>query len=64
MTNKIFLKCAKFTGLPNWSVLNLLEIEFIVPTPPVGGGTIYLNEFFLFIQFWPIDISILKRGEW
>ena len=26
--------------------------------PLVGGGTIYLIGFFLFRQFWPIDIII------
>ena len=35
----------------------------IVPTPIEGGGgggTIYSNGFFLFRQFWPIDIFIVE----
>ena len=29
-----------------------------------GGGTIYSNGFFLFSQFWPIDIFIAEKREW
>ena len=32
----------------------------IVPTPLEGGGTIYSTGFFLFSQFWPIDIFIVE----
>ena len=38
-----------------------LSVELFVPTPLVGGGTIYPNGFFLFRQFWWIDIFILKN---
>ena len=34
---------------------------FFVPTHIVGGGTINSNGFFLFSQFWPIDIIIVKN---
>ena len=34
--------------------------KLIVPTPLKGGGTIYSNGFFLFSQFWPIDIFIVE----
>ena len=36
----------------------------IVPTHFSGGGTIYSNGFFLFRQFWPIDIIIVESCEW
>ena len=38
-----------------------LNVFIIVPTPlEGGGGTIYTNGFFLFSQFWPIDIFIVE----
>ena len=36
---------------------------FFVPTPLVGGGTIYSNGFFLFRQFWPIDMLTIEKCE-
>ena len=55
------------------SCLNCLSIEaeidllneivdklLFVPTPLEGGGTIYSTGFFLFRQFWPIDIFIVE----
>ena len=39
-------------------------LYIIVPTPLLGGGTIYSNELFLFRQFWPIDILIVEKCEW
>ena len=39
-------------------------LPVIVPTPLEGEGTIYSNEFFLFRQFWPIDIFIVESCEW
>ena len=39
-------------------------MKLIVPTPLVGGGTIHSNGFFLFRQFWPIDIFIAEKCEW
>ena len=48
--------------------LMMLELvlpgRIIVPTPLVGGGTIYSYGFFLFRQFWPIDIFIVEKCEW
>ena len=38
-------------------------LAFIVPTPLVGEGTIYSNGFFLFSQFWPIDIFIAEKCD-
>ena len=35
----------------------------IVPTPLVGGETVYSNGFFLFRQLWPIDILIVEKCE-
>ena len=37
---------------------------FIVPTPLEGGGAIYSNGFFLFRQFWSIDILIVGSCAW
>ena len=36
---------------------------FIVPTPLVGGGEELYTQmgFFLFSQFWPIDIFIVEN---
>ena len=39
------------------------ECQIFVPTPLEGGGTIYSNGFFLFRQFWPIDIFIVQSCE-
>ena len=40
-------------------------IRLIVSTPVVGGGgTIYSNGFFLFREFWPIDIFIVEKCAW
>ena len=39
--------------------------SLIVPTPLVGEGTIYSNGFFfLFSEFWPIDIFVVEKCEW
>ena len=49
------------------SVHNLAQNPYdriIVPTHFSGGGTIYANGFFLFSQFWPIDIIIVESCEW
>ena len=47
------------------NTINRAQLEiFFVPTPHVGGGTIYSNGFFLFKQFWPIDIFIVEKCEW
>ena len=39
------------------------KLDFIVPTPPVGGGTIYLNGFF-FVQSILADRYIHRREMW
>ena len=38
----------------------LRKNTLIVPTPLVGGGTIYSNRFFLLRKFWPIAIFIVE----
>ena len=41
------------------------NFRVIVPTPLVGEGTIYSNGFFfLFSEFWPIDIFVVEKCEW
>ena len=42
----------------------LYKVSVFVPNPPLGGGTIDSNGFFLFSQFWPIDIFIAEKCEW
>ena len=37
-----------------------VKADVVVPTPLEGGGTIYSTGFFLFRQFWPIDIFIVE----
>ena len=47
-----------------FNIFNKFLVFIIVPTPLVGGGTIYSNWFFLFSQFWPIDIFVVEKCEW
>ena len=43
-------------------ILHQLSLATLfVPTPLVGGVTIYSNGFFLFREFWPTDIFIVEK---
>ena len=46
--------------------IRLLVLIFIVPTPSYGGGEELYTQmgFFLFSEFWPIDIFIVETYEW
>ena len=47
-----------------WLVIHSTFVAICSDPACGGGGTIYANGFFLFSQFWPIDIFIAEKCEW
>ena len=57
----LFWNCGACLTSISWIIENILVLLF---RPSWGGGTIYSNGFFLFSQFWSIDIFIVQSCEW
>ena len=64
--NLFFKKLSRFFNFAMENVENVWTEQNLFPTPLVGGGrgTIYSNGFFLFSQFWPIDMFVVEKCEW
>ena len=66
---KFFDSCLRGAVIKHTLLESFRELQFIiliVPTPLVGEGTIYSNGFFFFLfsEFWPIDIFVVEKCEW
>ena len=58
--NCLFLIFSSFIKL----VENVHFLQVFIPTPLVGEELCIQTGFFLFRQFWPIDIFIVEKCEW